>query len=402
MAASHFQYAVGDEVLSGPVGFDDCRHHVLGDVLEVGQELLGVLREAVAAVTEGGVIVMGADARVEADAVDDFLCVEAFGLCVGIQLIEVGDAEGQVGVSEELYSFGFGEAHEQGVDVFLQSALLEERREDMGPILAGIVAGDDDPGGIQVIVQRLGFAEEFGAENQVLRVVLLSGSLGEAHGDSGFDDHGCSRVDFEDLFDDGFHGGAVEEVLFTVVVGGSRDDDEVGGFVSVFRVQGGGQVKFLLGQIFFDVFVLDGGDTAVNHVHFFGDDVHGCDVVMLRQECGDGQAHVARTGHGDVVTLSGGGGGECGVAGGGICAVEFCRILRCGGRRSGFFNEELGQVEVQGFRQTLQLIDGGDVVLLFQAADHGAVDAGDFGNLHLGQAFFFSQRRNGLGHFIYR
>lgn len=43
VASSHFQNAVSDEVLSGPVGFHDGGHHVLGDVLEVGQELLGVL-----------------------------------------------------------------------------------------------------------------------------------------------------------------------------------------------------------------------------------------------------------------------------------------------------------------------------------------------------------------------
>ena len=40
-------------------------------MLEVGLELLRVLGQAIPAIAEGGVVVMGADAGVEADAVDD-------------------------------------------------------------------------------------------------------------------------------------------------------------------------------------------------------------------------------------------------------------------------------------------------------------------------------------------
>ena len=71
---------IGDEVLAGAVALDDGTHHVLRHVLIVGEELLGVLGQAVAAVTEGGVVVVRADARVETHALDDRAGVETAGL----------------------------------------------------------------------------------------------------------------------------------------------------------------------------------------------------------------------------------------------------------------------------------------------------------------------------------
>ena len=61
----------GDVVLSGAVGVDDGLDQVLRHVLVVGQQLLGVLGQAVAAVAEAGVVVMAADARLQAHALDD-------------------------------------------------------------------------------------------------------------------------------------------------------------------------------------------------------------------------------------------------------------------------------------------------------------------------------------------
>ena len=65
------QHGVGDVVLARAVALDDGGHHVLRHVGVVGQELLGVLGQAVAAVAEARVVVVGADARVEADAFDN-------------------------------------------------------------------------------------------------------------------------------------------------------------------------------------------------------------------------------------------------------------------------------------------------------------------------------------------
>ena len=64
----HLQHLVGHEVLAGAVGVHDGLDQVLGHVLVVGQQLLGVLGQAVAAVAEAGVVVVAADARLQAHA----------------------------------------------------------------------------------------------------------------------------------------------------------------------------------------------------------------------------------------------------------------------------------------------------------------------------------------------
>ena len=47
----HLQHLVGHEVLAGTVGLDDGLDQVLRNVLVVGQQLLGVLGQAIAAVS---------------------------------------------------------------------------------------------------------------------------------------------------------------------------------------------------------------------------------------------------------------------------------------------------------------------------------------------------------------
>ena len=279
---------VGDEVFAGAVGLDDGGHHVLGDMVVVGQELLGVFGQAVAAVAEGGVVVVGADARIQTDAFDDGLGVEAFDLGVGVEFIEVTDTQGQVGVGEEFDGFGFFQAHEQGRDVLLDGAFLQE----MGKLLGGfaqMVSGDgadggvlfvlavnhlgvtdDDSGGVEVVVQGLGLAQELGGEEEaefprgvVTAFFEESGvfdveGTGVTDGDGGFDDHGGLGVDGENQVDDLFDVGGVEVVFDGVVVCGGGDDYEFGVSVRLGAVEGGGQVQGLLLEVLFDVLVLDG------------------------------------------------------------------------------------------------------------------------------------------------
>lgn len=123
---------VGDEVLPGAVALDDGGHHLLRHIGIVGEKLLGVLGKTVASVAEGGVIVVGTDARVEAYAVDNGLRVEALDLGVGVKFVEVADAEGEVGVGKELDGLGFLHAHVKGGYVLLDGALLEKGGEDVG------------------------------------------------------------------------------------------------------------------------------------------------------------------------------------------------------------------------------------------------------------------------------
>ena len=98
----HLQHLVGHEVLAGAVGVHDGLDQALGHVLVVGQQLLGVLGQAVAAVAEAGVVVVAADARLQAHAVDDVAGVGAADLAVGVEPVEVDYAEDKVGVGPSI------------------------------------------------------------------------------------------------------------------------------------------------------------------------------------------------------------------------------------------------------------------------------------------------------------
>src|SRR5690606_14824804 len=62
---------VGDVILSRAIGIHDRSDQMLRHEAVVGQQLLGVLGQAVTAVAEARVVVVPADARIEAYALDD-------------------------------------------------------------------------------------------------------------------------------------------------------------------------------------------------------------------------------------------------------------------------------------------------------------------------------------------
>jgi diguanylate cyclase (GGDEF)-like protein len=63
------------------------------------------------------VVVVRADARIEPDAFDDLLAVEAQTLRIRIQLVEIAYAQCQVGIGKQFYGFCFFHTHEQRIDV---------------------------------------------------------------------------------------------------------------------------------------------------------------------------------------------------------------------------------------------------------------------------------------------
>ena len=95
----------------------------------------------------------------------------------------------------------------------------------------------------------------------------------------------------------------VEVVLYRVVVGGGGYHHKVGVGIGCTAVEGGGEVERLFSQILFNVVVLYGRDVAVEFFHLFGHHVNGCHVMVLRQQGGNTQTHVACAGHGDANIL---------------------------------------------------------------------------------------------------
>ena len=129
----HLQHLVGDEVLAGAVGLHDGLDQVIRHIPVVRQQLLGVHGQAVSAVAEGGVVIVAADARLQAHAVDDVAGVEAADLTVGVELVEVGDAKRQVRVGEQLGGLGLGGAQHQLRDAHGAVGALRPRRSRRPP-----------------------------------------------------------------------------------------------------------------------------------------------------------------------------------------------------------------------------------------------------------------------------
>ena len=216
----HFQNLTGDEVLPSPVAFHDRRHHVLRYVLVVGEQLLGVLGEAIAPVAERRVVVVSADPRVKAHAPDDGRGVQALDLRVGVKLVEVAHPQGEVCVREELDGLGILQAHVQRRDVLLNGTFLQHgcklaggalQERDVGDsgdgfvfllkfwIIYQIRYSDDYATRIQIVVQGLALAKELGGEEQVqpLQALLPVPDIqaaAVAHRDGGLDDHHRVRV----------------------------------------------------------------------------------------------------------------------------------------------------------------------------------------------------------------
>ena len=67
---------------------------------------------------------MRTDARVQADTLNDGLCVQAFHLCIRIQLIEVAYTQSQVSIGKQLHRFCLFQSHKQRIDVRFQGTLL--------------------------------------------------------------------------------------------------------------------------------------------------------------------------------------------------------------------------------------------------------------------------------------
>ena len=281
------EHSIGNVVLAGAVRLYDSGHHALGHLSIVGQQLLRILGEAVTTVAKRGVVVVRTDTGVKTYTRDDGLGIESLHLSVCIELIEVRDAQGQVGVGKELHGLGLFQSHkEHSVRSLLQGkrtvrvelvgnlrTLDEERRKGLGvafrfgvtdstnggilfvPLLIlfsrellGIAY--DDAAGIEVILQCLRLAQELGREEQV-EVLALEGRIGKelesilhieraavAHGNGGFNHHHGIGVDTQHQVNDIFDMVRIEEVLLRVVVGRCSNHHKVGILISLCPIQG--------------------------------------------------------------------------------------------------------------------------------------------------------------------
>ncbi len=215
------------EILSGPVALHDCLNEVFRHILIIGQKLFSVFRQAIAAIAEGRVVVVGTDTRVQADSFDDLLRVQTFHLRIGVQLVEIADPEGKICIGKELDRLRFGKSHDEGVDIFFNGPLLQQTGKCIGCLhQSGVlhVGTDDDAGRIQIIVQSFRLPEKLRAENNVVAMVFFPDRGGKSDRNGGFDDHDGVGIILNDQLDDCFHSGSIEKILFAVVIGRCGDN----------------------------------------------------------------------------------------------------------------------------------------------------------------------------------
>ena len=125
VGAGQIQHAIRDEILARAVAVHDGLDQVFGHVFIIGEKLFGILGQAVAAVAERGVVIVRADTRIQANAVDDILRIEPLDLRVSIKLIEIRNAQRQIGVGEQLHRLRFRIAHKESGDLLFGGALLQ-------------------------------------------------------------------------------------------------------------------------------------------------------------------------------------------------------------------------------------------------------------------------------------
>ena len=129
IGTGHFENLISDVVFSCSVAFYDSRDHILRYIVEVCKKLFGIFWQAVSAVSEAWVVIVGADTWIKTYTVDDFLCIQPFCLCISVKFIEVRHTKCEICICKQFNGFGFCESHEKSIDIFLDRALLEKSSE---------------------------------------------------------------------------------------------------------------------------------------------------------------------------------------------------------------------------------------------------------------------------------
>ena len=93
--------------------------------------------------------------RIQANTVDDLLSVQPLHLSIGIQFVEVADTQCQIGVGKQLNRLCLSKAHEQSIDILLNSTFLQEFCKSVCSLYQSSIiniGADDDTRRIKVIV----------------------------------------------------------------------------------------------------------------------------------------------------------------------------------------------------------------------------------------------------------
>lgn len=75
---------------------------------------------------------MVADTRIRAYPFDNLLAVQPLAFSIAVELIEIGNAQRQIGVSEQFDRFRFGGVGKQGWDILLDRTFFQQISKTFG------------------------------------------------------------------------------------------------------------------------------------------------------------------------------------------------------------------------------------------------------------------------------
>ena len=295
------KHAVRNEILACTIALHNSLNQILGHVLIVGKELLRVLRQTISAISERRIVILVADTRVEAYALDDGLCVEPLHLSVSIKLIEVAHTQCEVSIGEELHSLSLGKSHEERVNVLFQRTFLQQGGKRACSLVKAVgMVGQvgrrtsyDDATRVKIVVQSLALTKEFGREDKAkVSAILFIKSCAVTHGDGALYHHHGIGIHFSHEIDDLLHVRSVEVVLHRIIIGRRGYHYEVGIAVSVASVECSYEIELLLGKVFLNIVVLYGRNTIIDFFHLLGYNVHSLDLMVLGKKRGNAHAHI--------------------------------------------------------------------------------------------------------------
>ena len=249
---------------------------------------------------------MATNTRIKANTINDLLGVQALAFCISVQLIEVSNTQCKISIGEQLNCLGLGEAHEQCVDVLLDSTFLQQTSKLMCSFYQTLIAQvstNDDAGRIQVIVKSLGFTQEFRAENDILAVELLTNRSGVTNRNRRLDNHDGVRIVFHDQLDHSLDSRCIKMLRVAVVVGRGRDYNKICIRISSLYIQGCSQIQILFCQIFFNVVILNRRFPVVDHLDLLRNDIHSSHMMMLGKQGCNRQTNITCSGHSNFIVL---------------------------------------------------------------------------------------------------
>ena len=165
-----------------------------------------------------------------AHALDNIGGVQSFFFGVGVDFIEIGHADGQEGVGEELDGFRFRRACNEHGNIFLNGSFLHEGSKEPGLWEEGFLPlgnAYDNAGRIEVVVKGLPFPKKFRRKEDGKLGIPGGNFLGVADGDGGFDNHHRFGTCLADLGKNGLHRPGVKAAGYVVVIGGSGKNDKL-------------------------------------------------------------------------------------------------------------------------------------------------------------------------------